>query len=291
MRWPDSLISDIAARRAVLFFGAGISMNSRSAKGASPKSWWGFLNSAIDRIDDQERKTIKDVKSLLKSNDLLTACEVIKRCLGRDEFIELMKDEFQRPGFEPAEIHECLWKLDFRMAITPNFDTIYETLTARRGNGTVLIKNYHDDDIAESLRRPERIVIKSHGSIGSPNKLIFSRIDYAKARNTHRGFYELLSSLLCTNTFLFVGCGLEDPDIRMLLEDYQYRHGFSRQHYFALASNRFSGYVKNVFAESLNLKFVEYRYTQDHSELLVGLKDLLPRVEQLRIDMGRRTEW
>lgn len=292
MKWPDKLVLDIARRRSVLFFGAGISMNSVGANGTTrPKDWFTFLKSALPRLGRKNSKLRLDVSSLIDKNDLLTACEVIRRAIGKDDFEELIKSEFQTPGYRPADIHRAMWKLDTRITITPNFDNIYDSVVTELGDGTASIKTYYETDIAASLRRLERVLIKSHGSVSNPNQIIFSRTDYAQARNKYRDFYELLDSLLRTHTFLFIGCGVEDPDIRTLLEDYCYRHEFAPKHFFTISSDRLSKPVKNVLEDSLKLQFVEYEATKDHINLTKGLEELVELVQQKRDEIGPLQTW
>jgi hypothetical protein len=292
MKWPDALISDVAARRAVLFLGAGVSMNSVGQDGKSrPKSWPGFLEAGAKKIGSPNSKLVKQIKELISRNDLLTACEVIKNKLGEEAFANLMLEEFQTPGFRHAGIHETLWSLDARITITPNIDTIYDTLVADRGNNTVTVKTYKDSDVAQAIRRRAPLLIKSHGSIGSPNALIFTRSDYAKARNEHRTFYELLYSLLSTHSFLFVGCGLEDPDIRYLLEDYKYRNSYTQTHFFTVPKNQYVPEVRQVYSTSLNLNFIEYSADDNHKQLKDGLIELSQKVELARQEMSARSSW
>lgn len=290
--WPSALVRDLASQRAVLFFGAGVSMNSVALDGVTkPKSWVSFLTDAAKTIPNLPRSLEKEIGSLIKKNDLLTACEVIRRAVGRDGFVELVKSEFQTPGYQPAHIHNLLWKLDVRITMTPNFDNIYDTVVAANGNGTVSIKKYFDDDVADALRRKERVLIKSHGSVVDPDKMIFTRVDYAKARSQHGEFYELLDALLRTHTFLFIGCGLEDPDIRLLLEDYCFRHPYAPQHYFVIPSKRFTARVKSVFEDSLRVKLLEYKFSHDHANLAIELDKLVAAVEAQRITMGSSLSW
>jgi len=265
-------------------------MNSVGKDGKTrPKSWIAFLNHAVSRVRSTQLK--RDIKELIKRNDLLTACEVIRKSVGRDEFVELVKQEFQDPGYGPAPIHDLLWKLDLRITITPNFDNIYDGLVATKGNGTVTIKRYFDEDVADTLRRKERVFIKSHGSVADPDKLIFTRIDYARARSDHGRFYELMDALLRTHTFIFVGCGLDDPDIRMLLEDYCYKHPFSPQHYFVIPSKQYSAPIKSVLEESLRVKLLEYSHTEDHRNLGVELEKLVALTDTQRQELGKQLSW
>ena len=80
-------------------------------------------------------------------------------------FNEIAKDSFMRPGFEKHRIHEAIFKLDSRIVATPNVGKIYDTFANQESNGTISVKNYYDDDLADKLRSEDRIIIKIHGTI------------------------------------------------------------------------------------------------------------------------------
>ncbi|WDG78848.1 SIR2 family protein [Pseudomonas chlororaphis] len=266
-------------------------MNSVGKGGVRPPSWSEFLLEAAEKIAPARRKIVREIKALIKSDDYLTAAEVIRNEIKQENFTNLVKARFHTPDFKAAPIHKTLFNLDLRIAITPNFDSIYETAAGERGAGALTTKIYHDDDIADCLRRHERVLIKSHGTISSPNKLIFTRTDYAKARNANSQFYELLDALLRTHTFIFVGCGVNDPDIRSLLENYRYRHPYGQSHYFVTASKNFCQEVKNVLCESLKINFIEYQPTKDHINLSKELEILRELVELERIELSKSQSW
>lgn len=289
--WPEELVHSIACRRCVLFFGAGVSMNSTGKNDVRPPSWSSFLTEAAAQIGAPGKKIIREIKTLIKTGDYLTAAEVIRTEIKQEKFTNLVKARFHTPDFKAAPIHKTLFNLDLRIAITPNFDSIYETAAGERGAGALTTKIYHDDDIADCLRRHERVLIKSHGTISTPSKLIFTRTDYAKARNSHSQFYELLDALLRTHTFIFVGCGVNDPDIRSLLENYRYRHPYGQSHYFVTASKNFGSEVKTVLSESLKITFIEYQATKDHANLSKELETLQHLVEIERIELGKNQSW
>jgi hypothetical protein len=275
----------------VLFFGAGVSMNSVGNNGVRPPSWADFLSEAAQQIGPPRKKIVKEILALIKSGDFLTAAEVIRNEIKQEKFTNLVKARFHTPDFKAAPIHKTLFNLDLRIAITPNFDSIYETAAGERGAGAITTKIYHDDDIADCLRRHERVLIKSHGTISSPNKLIFTRTDYAKARNDNSQFYELLDALLRTHTFIFVGCGVNDPDIRSLLENYRYRHPYGQSHYFVTASKNFCPEVQAVLSESLKINIIEYPATKDHANLSKELEVLTTLVELERIELSKNQSW
>ncbi|MBW5809408.1 hypothetical protein FOZ70_32285 [Burkholderia sp. COPS] len=289
--WPPELVHAIACRRCVLFFGAGVSMNSTGKGGVRPPSWSDFLVKATKELGAPNKKIVKEVKKLILDSDYLTAAEVIRNEVKVEKFANLVKLHFHTPDFKAAPIHKFLYNLDLRISITPNFDSIYETAAAERGAGAITVKVYNENDIADSLRRHERVLIKSHGSISSPNNLIFTRTDYARARNQHSQFYELMDALLRTHTFIFVGCGINDPDIRSLLENYRYRHPYGQSHYFVTAEKNYCQQVKDVLAESLKINFIEYTATKDHGFLTVELERLNSLVDLERISLSKSQAW
>ena len=228
---------------------------------------------------------------LLKENDLLTVCDILKSALGRENFVDAIKAEFKAPRYKPAPIHENLYKIDSRIVISPNFDEIYDNLAIARSEGTASVKSYLDTDIAEGLRGGERVILKMHGSVSRPNDLIFTRSEYAKARSTHRGFYSLIESLLRTHTFLFIGCGLSDPDIRLLLEDYSYSFIHSRKHFFTIPISELGPVSAQTVENSLGINFLRYSPKNGHQDLTESLGLLQSLVEQKRGEMADSQSW
>ncbi len=290
--WPNELIHSIACRRCVLFFGAGVSMNAVGIdKKTRTPSWAEFLRYSTKSLGSPNKKIVKAVNKLINERDYLTAAEVIRNGVGKEKFTNILKEKFHAPDYQPARIHDLLFQLDLRISLTPNVDCIYETAVGRRGAGAVTVKQYCDDDVADALRRHERVLIKSHGSVSHPNKIIFTRTDYALARNKHSEFYELVDALLRTHTFLFIGCGIDDPDIRTLLENYRYRHPAGQSHYFVTSSNNLLTEVKDVIEESMKIHIIEYVRTDDHRYLTEELQSLVASVETERSEIGKSQTW
>ncbi len=286
INWPNEIIDDIARRRAVLFIGAGVSKNSTNIAGDRPKEWKEFLSYASSTTTKSAF-----INTLIRSGDFLTACELIRIELGRNGFNNLVRAEFQTPRFLPAEIHRHIFDLDARIVATPNFDKIYDVYAESATSGNVNVKHYYDEDIADVIRRPEPIILKVHGTITTPDKLIFSRSDYAKARSERRGFYEVLDALSLTHTFIFIGCGPNDPDVRLLLEDYTYRYKFNRQHYIISPKNATQSDVVKILEETMSLKTIEYDPRNHHLQLTASLANLAQLVEQRRRELADTMKW
>jgi hypothetical protein len=289
IKWEEYLLKELALRRCIVIIGSGISKNSSSAKGVRPKTWQEFLIEATKKVKGTAVKS--DIKELIQKGDYLTACEVIKDALKQGPFIDLMMTEFHKPGFLPAKIHESIFELDAKITITPNFDNIYDRYAQTVSKGTVLVKKHTDQDIAQQIRNNNRLIIKMHGSIDDPNHVVFTRTDYARARNAHKDFYTIMDALAITNTFLFLGCGTDDPDIRLMLEDYRYKFKFGREHYFVLPKGAISKSVNKIMEDSMNIRVLEYDPKDNHELLRTSITELAKLVESKRDELIANDEF
>jgi hypothetical protein len=284
--WHNDIIEDIARRRCVLVLGAGVSKNSTNAAGNRPKDWKEFLSSACNTLANKT-----EINRQIKSGDFLTACELIKKEKGNDDFNSHIQNEFLTPQFQFSDIHKHIYDLDSKIVITPNFDKIYDTYASNTSQGSIIVKKFYDDDIADCLRRHNRLIIKIHGCADSPNHLIFTRKDYSQARNNYRDFYHLIDALSITHTFIFIGCGTNDPDIRLILEDYSFKYSHSRKHYIIMPKNAVNKKVQEILEETMSLKSILYDSKDNHKELTESLENLVKQVDIKRDDLAATKNW
>ncbi|MCO5399191.1 SIR2 family protein [Ralstonia soli] len=286
IRWPRRLVEDIARRRAVLFFGSGVSANARSADGKSrPPTWAELLNAAAADMEAKAPQVANEVRTFVERGDVLTAAEIVRRVLGPRKLTALLRRNLVTPQFRAAPIHDALIALDFRITLTPNFDSLYET-RAMALNPSAVVCHYSDRSVATRLRDEPDLIIKTHGSMSEPASLIFSRCDYIHARSRYRAFYGLVEALLRTYTFLFVGCGIDDSDMRALLEAYGADHPGAERHYFVAAADTFSDLTASVLADALNLHVLRYDApAADHAALVDAFKMLRAQVDAERAAM------
>lgn len=284
--WPDALIDSIARRRCVIVIGSGVSKNSQNETGKRPAAWEEFLRACLGQLNDTEI-----IEDLLNRKDYLSACEIIKDRLGLDNFVDRVQEEYQRAGYKPAKIHEHIYNLDASIVASPNFDTIYDTYAGTVSAGTIMVKTHTDGEIANYLHGGRtRLLLKTHGSANDPHNIIFTRRDYAAARTKHTLFYEILKALALTHTFLFLGCGTEDPDIRMLFEDIQFAHGRMPHHYMTLPAGEVHRDLVRICSETMRIKFLEYSPDNGHSELTESLEELASKVEDYRSENLRESQ-
>lgn len=285
--WPESLVEDIARRRVVLFLGAGVSAGSVGLDGSTrPPNWEMFLRTCVSKCSGDTTY----IQDLLDSKDYLTACELLKIRL-RDEWHGIMADAFSRPQFRAAKIHEHLFRLDCRLVLTQNFDKIFDVYAQSETLGATVIKTYYDDDTPLVLRKKDRAIIKVHGSIDEASKTIFTRSDYAVMRHRYQPFQQLIDALFLTHTFLFVGCSLSDPDLRLFLEQHAQRHPSAPVHFITSPDGEIPAELSESTRRNMNLQILRYDPAENHAALTSALGHLVGLVDAAREELAERMDW
>ncbi|WP_186005710.1 SIR2 family protein [Xanthomonas cannabis] len=269
-----------------MFTGSGVSAHAKTTSGDSPKTWAGLTDILLDGVPSSG-----ELKRLRAQYDYLTLCEIAEQYHGQPVIGVRLQSEYLTPAFSAQDIHRHIFALDARIVATPNFDKIYETFANHQASGTVIVKQYYDADIAQTVRGSGRIVLKIHGTIDAPAQCILTRKSYAMARSKNREFYEILAGLFLVNTFLFIGCGFSDPDVRLLLEDSKFRFLHSSPHYFLVPKEECSPALKSALESSLNIKIIFFSKKGGYHDLIVGLEALAINVEEERDRLRISGNW
>jgi hypothetical protein len=278
--WGEALVKELAARRVIIFFGAGASASCVSPQSdARPPDWKTLLELLNERNNDQDSRQV--AAALIADRRYLDAAEVIVSSLNEADYHDEMRKIFELPRYEKSKIHEAILSIDPKVAITTNFDTVYDTYcrSGAAAEGYNVFK-YTDTHLVSQLRSPIRCIVKAHGCITAPEKMVLTRSDFFKARQDAAHFYKTLDALFLTHTILFIGYSLDDPDIQMVLENANIAAPSSHKHYFVCAAGMPDA-VKRSKAGSYNLHFHEFP-EGDYDSLNESLADLATRVNEYR---------
>lgn len=220
------------------------------------------------------------------------ACEIIVEALGDNEFGELAANEFRRPGYKPSDIHAAVYRLDSRLVLTPNIDKIYEQYAMNESHSTIVAKSYYEEDIAKYLRTNDFLIIRIHGYVDDVAKLIFTHKQYSEARCKYASFYRMLDALMLTHTFIFLGCGINDPDIQLILENMNFLYPGCLPHYFVTAKDTYSSEIEKSLLHNRNLELLTYdNLDGKHQQLLEELEKLILKVEEKREEISGKGVW
>ena len=282
--WPNTLIDAIARRRSVILIGSGVSANSADPAGIRPPTWGKFLKDAYTELG----RPIAHISRALRLFNYLEACDYLKSEYGAS-WQDLIRDKFLTPRYRPAEIHKAIFNLDSRIIMSLNFDKIYETYAIGASENTLIIKNYYDGDVRQAVAGSDRYIIKPHGTVDSISRMIFTVDDYARARIAHSFFYEMITALLHTHTFLCVGCGLSDPDMKLIFEDYRYKYS-ECPHYITLPTP-VSPAEAALIEKTRGLNVLRYSPKENHRELTQKLIDLATLIGAKRDEIAKIQNW
>ncbi len=282
MTWPNALIKELAGRRCIIFLGAGASAGCLSADGVTrPPTWSQFLEGLINIMNSD--RDVHVISDLITKEKYLDAAEIILKDISVANYTDYLRATFQRPNFKPSKIHEAVLKIDPKIVVTTNFDEIYDNYckagTSRDGYN---ICNHNEDYLVSDLRSPIRCIIKAHGSISDVAKTVLTRSQFFNARKNYNNFYKVLDSLFVTNTLLFIGYSLNDPDIQLVLENSNIASVGSHPHY-AVVQNNIHLSIKGAMTRAYNIEFIEHT-AGDFTELQNGLDELANLVETYRLN-------
>lgn len=281
MVWPVALVAELAARRCIPFLGAGASASCLGADGVTrPPLWSAFL--ATLKAACPPGADLSAADDLLAKEKFLDAAEVLLAKIPPADFTRLVREQFVQPRFTNSAIHLAVLNLDPKIVVTTNYDDIYDTFcrTGQARDGYNVCK-YYEDHLVNDLRSPVRLIVKAHGCVSDPSRIVLTRSQYFRERQSHGAFYGVLDALFLTNTVLFIGYGLSDPDIQLVLENASIAARSSHPHY-ALVEDTIQPDVEAAAKASYNIHFIKYPagHHQDAERLM---QELAEEVTQFRI--------
>jgi hypothetical protein len=280
--WSPQLIKCIADRNFVCIVGSGLSVSCTNDRGDHPPGWIGLIHElALDVVPVASQR--RAIGALSNKGNLLGAAELLRhyaKQAGRqpDLYTKLAEivDSPDGHRFQPGPWHDQLLRLDPIVLVTTNYDRILERLT---GNGY----NLHRPDsknVDADLRAGTPVLIKAHGTVDQKEDMVLCQTDYARLRREAGHMFDVLGALALTRTCLFLGYGLQDPDINMVMENVMGARGIAPAHY-ALTSKSQARHLKETLEYAYGVTLVEYK-KDDHADGLAALTSLADAVEALR---------
>lgn len=137
---------------------------------------------------------------------------------------EYVKRNICVKGAEPSIIHRTIAELPFSCIISTNYDDFMEEALRKEGKSPVV--QYYNRNANESQDLPtpsinNPLVYKIHGTVDDLNSLILTEddvIDFlCRMIEGKPGLPKFIKTLFDTHSILFIGYGLRDWNIRVLL--------------------------------------------------------------------------
>lgn len=290
-KWPPSLVRELAERRCIIHLGSGMSCSSKSKINTevTPPSWKLLLETLRDStLSGPKNKSL--VNEFIKNNKFLDAAEVIKLNGKSAEYNAKLYEIFISHDYLPSEAHDILAsKITPKIITTTNYDTIIEgALIENSGHNSFIQFEHSTDGLLDAIRSPSTILIKMHGCAKHPNATILSRSDYFSLRKNHPSFFNTISALFKINTVLFIGCGIEDPDINLILENNNITNDSSNPHYALVGDKSYAFKLKATIKSQYNIDLITYnqKSKDDHSGFIAMIRHLEQELTEERTKLG-----
>lgn len=267
-----------------IYVGAGLSM------GSGLPSWENLL---LELISILERKglahsRIDEMRSLAMnpSKYLMLAEEL--RDLIQNDLEKLIRDRFEDKTKVPNSTHDVLVKLKSKFIITTNYDTLIEkALVKNFDNFFPTIYTYKDaSSINYSLWNNDHFVLKAHGDAKTPKEIVLTEKDYRNIIYNQSGYQSILHAIFSTNSILFVGISLNDPELLLLLGYiHNIFHGGSPTHYALVANNMVTSTEIDRWRKDFNIEILSYNPRDNHIEVQEFLQKVVDLTGEKTFDI------
>jgi hypothetical protein len=200
----DILVSAIKERQAILFVGAGVSMNLG-------------LPSFRELVSEIGRQLDFDPEVFHTLGDFLSLAEYYRLQRGSIGDLRSWMDTKWHPStvdITTSQVHDLIVSLDFPIVYTTNYDRwLEESYKAKKKN---FLKIVGVGDLAKT-RSGETEIIKFHGDFSDDDSIVLTESSYFRRMDFETPLDIKLRSDSLGKPLLFLGYSLADMNMRYLL--------------------------------------------------------------------------
>lgn len=218
-KFPKQLLDDINKGKCIPIIGAGFSKNAVLGSGSIPL--WNDIGKlfAAELDLDYDGNPIDIISNYVHK-------------YKRSVLVEKLREMLHINEAKPGKAHISFANLYFKIILTTNFDNLLEK------SFEILKKPYHvitsEYQLASNYSDKATLIIKMHGDLNHPNKLVTTEKDYDLYFENNPLMTTYITGLLINRTPLFIGYSMNDPDLRQLIKMIHLRLGSFRRPAYAL---------------------------------------------------------
>jgi WD40 repeat protein len=197
MEIPHELVNAIVRGDAVLFIGAGLSID------AGLPGWNELLEPLANSIS----------LPMALRTDPLKVAQYYQNKRGRNALLNHISEQTDTIGKAPTANHVRLARLGIHTWVTSNYDSLLEQTLHQAEMRFIKVVCDHDLSATSS---ETMTLIKLHGDREQPNTIVITQQDYETYFRHFPRVKQKLTSLLVDKTFLFIGYSINDPDFNQI---------------------------------------------------------------------------
>lgn len=188
--------------KLVFFIGAGVSTLSDYPQ------WWKL-------VDQFHKELYGESKGNYDSDELLSIPQIYFDVKGSAKFNKILKNTFHVKK-SPNEIHNKILSLNPKHIITTNYDDLIEQASSIIGKKLSIVSQ--EEDLSDSIS--SRYLLKIHGDFRNGydyKNIVLRENDYLSYDQNYPLISNLMKTIIATHTIVFIGYGLGDYNVNMLL--------------------------------------------------------------------------
>lgn len=230
--------------KLVFFVGAGLSTLSEYPQ------WWELVNRYHEALYGEMKE------GNYSSDELLRIPQIFYDVKGKNEFDRILEDVFsvERPT---NPIHDKILAMNPAHIITTNYDDLIDKTCWKRGRYFSVISA--EEDVAQATS--PRYLLKVHGDFrrGFKGKnLVLKESDYVNYEQNYPLISNLMKTIMATHTIVFIGYGLGDYNINLLLNWVKklQKDGYNKPYFIRTDPKPIENNI-SVYYESKGLRIID----------------------------------
>lgn len=207
----------------------------------------------VNHSDDSEHDALR---AFFIEESALDCAQLFRQTVGEANYREFLRAQFDGRRHEfvgTTPSHAALVRLDLPLIFTTNYDELIEDAYLEAGQ-QLRISSSEEEFRARRVERPNRHLVKLHGTIDRPDTIVLTRTDYARARSERKEMLDYLRGEMTETAFLFVGFSLSDPNFNLLHDDIRLVYGMNTPASYTVQGRR--NRVKDRYLQSLDVNTI-----------------------------------
>lgn len=220
-RFVEDFSKELVSGNAAYFIGAGISVDSNLP------NWEGLILPFTEKIG---------ITNLSGKDMPLMAQFVINEEAGnRGPFLNAISNKL-RKNYLPNRYHEAIARTNLETIWTTNYDNLLEKVFS---NSIIDVK-FSDESISRQVQDSHIEIIKMHGCIYNShrNDIVITQSDYEDFFINKPAISQRLRLDLLQKSFLFIGYGYDDPNIKNIITEARRLAGNNTRQHFLITRDK-----------------------------------------------------